>query len=110
MLCNASKGIDEGANRDVGSVPNNAVVAILRPEIAPLEIADGGILPGAKTAAGNVLNNADVGTLNNPVPLATRLPPTNRIPVVVAISRANSGLLLLIPTRLFTTSKVTAEN
>ncbi len=88
-LCKASKGMLEGAKRDVGSVPKSAVVATLIPEIVPVEIAVAGIVPGAKTVVGNVLNNAEVGTLNSPVPLATRLPPTNRIPVEVFISRAN---------------------
>ena len=83
-LCSATKGMLEGAKREVGSVLKSAEVATLTPGKEPLDTsAVAGIVPGAKRYVGNVLKSAAVGTLVSPVPLAIRVPPEIRTPVVV---------------------------
>ena len=94
-LCNAINGIVDGPNALDGKYPLD-------------EIAAGGIVPGAYTAVGNVLNNDAVGTLNRPRASPTKVPPTTRIPVDELISIEYSGVLLPIPRRLFQLSKTKA--
>jgi hypothetical protein len=78
--------MEEGAKIEVGSVLKRADVGTLIPEIAPEEMAEGGIVPGAKTLPGKVLTNAAVGTLCKPNALAINIPPDMRTPLVVATS------------------------
>ncbi len=63
---------------EVGNVLKSAEVGTLIPGkiLPPVEaIAVGGIVPGAKTYVGNVLNNDAVGTLTRPVAFAINVPP-----------------------------------
>jgi hypothetical protein len=94
-LCNAISGIVDGPKALDGKYPFD-------------EIAVAGIVPGAYTAVGNVLNNDAVGTLNRPRPSPRKLPPTTRIPVDELISIEYWGVLIPIPRRLFQLSKTNA--